>query len=451
MCGAPKPKISIPKGTPRLMRGDSFKTSTSYSKWSCPTCTYKNSPGNKRCDVCGHMRKKKTDEKQQSNPETSSSGNPDKWSCKWCTYCNRKDLSECMVCRRPKQAQLAVGPERSAKTPSIKQVKPDQWRCLRCTLVNKIKDSVCSACSTPKPKTGNDMKRNTISTGGGGGGYKVPKNKGNGWEVSRLGGAKKMQQENEAKQTWKTVMAVCSAKDRFTDDAFMPGPRSMGYHQDGRKYEWRRPEQIGRSSAMQRGGGGNNNNNNTWCVIRDDMQPSDLQQGELGDCWFLSALAVIAERPELITQLMVTKQYNRVGAYQMMFCKDGKWQNVLVDDYIPITSWGAIAFARGKRNQLWPSLLEKGYAKMYKSYTNIKGGHVHEALADLTGAPCESVRLDKIESDSDIIFARMVSFKQSGFLMGASCGNTQAEQQLFKKVGLQMNHAYSILDVRIGQ
>ena len=43
-----------------------------------------------------------------------------------------------------------------------------------------------------------------------------------------------------------------------------------------------------------------------WVVFRSDTPSAgDIQQGGLGDCYFLSALACIAQRPALIRKLFV--------------------------------------------------------------------------------------------------------------------------------------------------
>ena len=43
-----------------------------------------------------------------------------------------------------------------------------------------------------------------------------------------------------------------------------------------------------------------------WVVFRSDTPgPADIQQGGLGDCYFLSALACIAQYPSLIRNLFV--------------------------------------------------------------------------------------------------------------------------------------------------
>jgi len=39
----------------------------------------------------------------------------------------------------------------------------------------------------------------------------------------------------------------------------------------------------------------------------------DIIQGCLGNCWFTSALSLIAEIPHIIYKIMITKQYNPAG------------------------------------------------------------------------------------------------------------------------------------------
>ena len=47
------------------------------------------------------------------------------------------------------------------------------------------------------------------------------------------------------------------------------------------------------------------------------ISPLDIREGQLGNGWFMSALSSIAEYPELVKKLFVTKNYNKDGVYRV--------------------------------------------------------------------------------------------------------------------------------------
>lgn len=62
----------------------------------------------------------------------------------------------------------------------------------------------------------------------------------------------------------------------------------------------------------------------------------DVRQGSLGNCWFLSALAVVAESPQRIKQMLCDEgAYCKEGVYQVQLCVGGAWTSVLIDDFVP--------------------------------------------------------------------------------------------------------------------
>ena len=83
------------------------------------------------------------------------------------------------------------------------------------------------------------------------------------------------------------------------------------------------------------------------------FRAEDLVQGKVGDCWFLSALAVVAEREDLISRLIgsnVTNNSNKgkknkgdddqlapnkCGVIEVTLFEDGWWKKFVMDDFLP--------------------------------------------------------------------------------------------------------------------
>ena len=111
----------------------------------------------------------------------------------------------------------------------------------------------------------------------------------------------------------------------------------------------------------------------------------DIVQGQLGNRWFLSALAPLLNRVDVLARCFVSKRYARKGLYTLKFFKEGRWRYVHVDDTIPCDMAGKPLFSKSSNpNAVWIMILEKAYAKMHGCYEKLASGVVEEAMRDLT-------------------------------------------------------------------
>jgi calpain-15 len=187
-------------------------------------------------------------------------------------------------------------------------------------------------------------------------------------------------------------------------------------------------------------------------IFAEEIEPADIIQGQLGDCWFMCALSAIAERPALVERLFITKTVNALGIYRVKLFKNGEWQTVTVDDYFPCFPMGGPIFSRSHGNELWVMVLEKAYAKLHGSYYSLKGGFACEGMMDLTGCPTSYFDFEDEQVRAMIasgqLWQMMKTFDEEGFVMSVSSpGEDQSVENPRTALphGILPGHAYTLL------
>ena len=160
--------------------------------------------------------------------------------------------------------------------------------------------------------------------------------------------------------------------EKYTDSLFPPDGNSLGSSIDSSKVEFLRASEIFEGTR--------------YVLISDKMDMKDIVPGQLEDSYFLSSVQNLCKVPANINRLFKSKIMNPDGYYELILNIDGQPQIVIVDDYLPVDkSTKKLIYAQSKKNEIWISLLEKAWAKVNGSYSNIIGGYPSEALEFLTG------------------------------------------------------------------
>ena len=180
------------------------------------------------------------------------------------------------------------------------------------------------------------------------------------------------------------------------------------------------------------------------CELFQGVSINDIQQGELGDCYFLSSLAALAEFPARVQKIFITQTVNTPGCYCLSPYAMGQKINVTLDENVPVNNDNQCIFAGPSGEEIWALLLEKAWAKVNGSYANIESGNEKEALHFLTGAPTKEVTHNKLKSP-DVLWEKLIDAVERNHIMTASCGGTGRPDDEYDKLGLITGHAYSLL------
>lgn len=132
------------------------------------------------------------------------------------------------------------------------------------------------------------------------------------------------------------------------------------------------------------------------------IDPGDIKQGQIGDCWLMAGISAVAEWPHRIKKLFDNRTIQSSGAYTIDLFVMGFQIPILIDDYLPVKGEGEmqrLVVAHSQENELWVSLVEKAFAKLTGCYYYLSGGFNMTALIGLTGAPVFKYRHETIEID----------------------------------------------------
>jgi len=180
--------------------------------------------------------------------------------------------------------------------------------------------------------------------------------------------------------------------------------------------------------------------------FKEGIDPEDVQQGRLGNCWFCCSLASMSERPFLIERLFKTKAGGKEGIHVVNFWHNGICKEIILDDYFPCKPFSGPIYTKTGEDELWVAILEKAYAKIYGCYERLVSGSPYHSLPDLTGNPAEIYELHD-EEQLDGLWQKLLEWNRTeNNLMSVACDESSKLDPT--AAGLMLDHSYTVLDGR---
>jgi len=229
----------------------------------------------------------------------------------------------------------------------------------------------------------------------------------------------------------------------FVDDTFPANQSSIGVDM-GAEVVWMRPHEIVKHLPEEY-------QKPEFEV--DGASRYDINQGRLGNCWLMAGIACLTENDKLFDKVVdpdqgFTPDTHYAGIFRFRFWRFGDWVEVCVDDLLPTINNQLIFLqSQGKsRNEFWPALFEKAYAKLHGNYNNLRGGQPIVAMRDFTGGVTETYNLKKLPENLHVgLHTLITQALRKGALIGCGINPISGKPgESTLSCGLIAGHAYSI-------
>jgi len=170
------------------------------------------------------------------------------------------------------------------------------------------------------------------------------------------------------------------------------------------------------------------------------VSPLDINQGGVGDCYYLSSIAAEAETSSRITQAFITN-YTSQGLIAVRGIVLGVPRIITMDDKIAFYgSYSSPYFAATSLTKsLWGPLLEKAWAKMIGNFELIEGGWEPESIRFASGAPTKTTIVTMNNAASALADWQAIAAEDAkNTVMIGGVGSTST-------ISLVTGHAYTIM------
>ncbi len=181
----------------------------------------------------------------------------------------------------------------------------------------------------------------------------------------------------------------------------------------------------------------------------DDVSADDVLQGSIGDCYLAAGISSLAAAdPNLVKNAI---KDNGDGTFSVRFYEGvgegGRPKAVFVnvDSDVAAGSYGGAKYASARdKNELWPGLLEKAYAKWKGGYERIgNGGNASDLFEAVSGKA--SNWGDVRDFKADTLFKKIQTTTASHKPVAAGTWGDSSPNANFSGTGVHGDHFYTVL------